>query len=319
MTSMRRFLVALQGIVLACGISMGASAAEDKKPAADIIFKGDAKCTRCHDESDSAPVLAISKTKHGVAADGRNIGCVGCHGESTQHAENPQGLKERPKVDRNFLKNSTTPVAERNGACLNCHQGGNRMHWASSQHANADVACTSCHKIHTQHDKVREKADQSEMCFTCHKEQRSQSLRNSHHPIKEGKVVCSNCHNPHGSAGPKLLTKNTVVETCYTCHAEKRGPFLWEHPPASDNCLNCHTPHGSNHASLLKTKPPYLCQQCHDFTQHPGTAYNGNNVAASLGGTGATGPAQQLVLRSCLNCHTQVHGTNHPSGPRFTR
>ncbi|MBW7899852.1 MAG: DmsE family decaheme c-type cytochrome [Rhodocyclaceae bacterium] len=318
MSKRHPFLVVLQAAVLACGVVFAAHAAEENKPGArDVIFKGDAKCTGCHDENDNAPVFAIGKTKHGVAADGRNIGCVGCHGESKLHAENPQGLKDRPKVDRGFLKNTTTPVEERNAACLGCHEGGNRMHWASSQHASSDIACTSCHQVHTQHDKVRDKAKQGEVCFECHKQQRAESLRASHHPIKEGKVACSNCHNPHGSTGPKLLARNTVVETCYTCHAEKRGPFLWEHPPAGDNCLNCHSPHGSNHPTLLKAKPPYLCQQCHDWNQHPGNVYSGAQLPAAVGVAGNAG--QQLVLRACLNCHTQVHGSNHPSGSRNTR
>lgn len=297
-------------------ILLGAGAALTAQAAEDVIFKGDAKCTRCHDENDNAPVFAIARTKHGVGADGRNTGCVSCHGESQAHAENPDGLRDRPKVDRAFTKGSSTPVAERNESCLSCHSGGNRMHWVGSQHANSDLACTSCHKVHTQHDTVRDRQTQREVCYDCHKEQRAQSFRASHHPIKEGKTACTDCHNMHGSSGPKLLIKNTVVETCYTCHAEKRGPFLWEHPPASDDCLNCHTPHGSSNPTLLKTKPPYLCQQCHDYTQHPGTAYSGKGLPVSAGGTA---PAQQQLLRACLNCHTQVHGTNHPSGARNTR
>jgi len=30
-------------------------------------------------------------------------------------------------------------------------------------------------------------------------------------------------------------------------------------------------------------------------------------------------PDDRLMNRSCLNCHTQIHGSNHPSGPRFHR
>jgi hypothetical protein len=26
-----------------------------------------------------------------------------------------------------------------------------------------------------------------------------------------------------------------------------------------------------------------------------------------------------VVAGSCLNCHSQVHGSNHPSGSRLTR
>ena len=65
-----------------------------------------------------------------------------------------------------------------------------------------------------------------------------------------------------GSTGPKMLKKNTVTETCYQCHAEKRGPFLFEHQPVTEDCANCHTPHGSNITPLLKSRAPFLCQEC---------------------------------------------------------
>jgi DmsE family decaheme c-type cytochrome len=161
---------------------------------------------------------------------------------------------------------------------------------------------------------VRIKATQFEVCGSCHKTQRAQINYPSHHPIKEGKVVCSSCHEPHGSVGPNMLVKATVNETCYTCHTEKRGPLLWEHPPVREDCTNCHTPHGSVNAPLLKARAPWLCQQCHDAQFHPSTLYSGTGLPPPTGNA-----AQQLLARSCLNCHTQVHGSNHPSGPRWTR
>ena len=84
--------------------------------------------------------------------------------------------------------------------------------------------------------------DQSAACFTCHQNVRAQTHRLSAHPMKEGKVVCSDCHNAHGSTTDHLLAQETLNETCYECHAEKRGPFLWEHQPARDDCSTCHVP-----------------------------------------------------------------------------
>ena len=132
-------------------------------------------------------------------------------------------------------------------------------------------------------------------------------------------MVCSDCHNPHGSTGPKLVKKNSVNETCYQCHAEKRGPFLFEHRPAVEDCTNCHTPHGSNVAPLLKTRPPMMCQQCHDGT-HASASPAGPNVAGRQGGlTAAAGPSKNLVGRACMNCHSQIHGSNSPAGGYFQR
>ena len=101
------------------------------------------------------------------------------------------------------------------------------------------------------------------VCFQCHAEKRAEIHKTSSHPLRDGVMTCSDCHNPHGSMGPTNLTKPTLNETCYTCHAEKRGPFLWEHAPASEDCGNCHTPHGSNHPALLTARVPQLCQSCH--------------------------------------------------------
>lgn len=46
-----------------------AKAAPQEAPK-DLVLKGDAKCTSCHDEADAPGLLAIGKTKHGTVADG---------------------------------------------------------------------------------------------------------------------------------------------------------------------------------------------------------------------------------------------------------
>jgi DmsE family decaheme c-type cytochrome len=297
---------AIRAFALACMVVLPAHAQDKARP--DVVLKGDGQCTRCHDANDDKPVLSIGATKHGTNADGRTPTCTSCHGASETHMNKPADAKERPRPDRMFTKTSPTPVAARNEACLACHQGGKRIHWTSGAHANRDVACSSCHQVHTQHDKVRDKVTQSDVCFTCHKEQRSQIHRPSRHPILEGKVACSDCHNPHGSAGEKMLVRDNVNDTCYQCHMEKRGPFVRSHQPVQENCAICHNPHGSTVDNLLRTRAPLLCQQCHEPTSHrgglPGFNPGNDNGSRSVGIT---------LARACLNCHTNIHGTNNPS------
>ncbi len=320
-------LTMLQGLALAVCLSVSAhfavAADADKAPRKDMVLKGDAKCTRCHDEGDDYPVLAIGKTKHGTVADGRTPTCTSCHGESDAHVNNirPAGVTERPKPDRLFGKKSATPVEARNDACMSCHKrDAVRSHWEGSTHQSRDVACTSCHQIHTGHDKVRDKRTQPEVCFTCHKEQRTQINRPSHHPIPEGKMGCSDCHNPHGSVGPSLMKRDSVNDTCYTCHMEKRGPFVHNHEPVSENCANCHNPHGTVTESMLKARPPLLCHQCH--TPHGGQVLQltGQGQPSSLLSATTSGKSgiNYTQGRGCLNCHTQVHGTNNPSATNPT-
>jgi nitrate/TMAO reductase-like tetraheme cytochrome c subunit len=64
---------------------------------------------------------------------------------------------------------------------------------------------------------------------------------------------------------------------------------------------------------MLKARMPYLCEQCHQTTNHSNTAYSG----ASIAPTSAT--ALRVLGNSCVNCHSKVHGSNHPSGARLQR
>ncbi len=125
-------------------------------------------------------------------------------------------------------------------------------------------------------------------------------------------MVCSDCHNAHGSTSDFLLKENTVTETCYACHTEKRGPFLWEHPPVQENCALCHNPHGSTQDRLLKVRTPFLCQQCHADRFHPSTLYDGSGIPP-------LGAQARLLAEGCLNCHYFIHGSNHPAGAAFDR
>lgn len=290
-------------------------------PASSNPWESDDKlrtCTRCHDEGESHPVLSILKTPHAVTADPgtpfAQEGCASCHGASEEHMR-PPGDAGRAAPEVVFGKNGATPVAEQNALCLTCHESGLRMHWQGSVHDNEDIGCVGCHSLHTAQDPVMAKETQPQACFSCHSSKRAEIMRPSSHPILEGKMACSDCHNPHGSSGPGLLVERTLNETCYTCHAEKRGPFLWEHPPAREDCALCHKPHGSVHPSLLISRGPWLCQQCHDAQYHPSTAYSGTGLPGEATPSGA----QQMLGKNCMNCHSQVHGSNHPSGPRLTR
>jgi len=303
-----------------------------KKSAKDVVLIGDAVCTKCHDEDEDYPVLAIGKTRHGVTADARTPSCTSCHGESREHAK-ARSDRKRPKPEITYrdihsavpsrdrvereLDFALTPVADRNRACLSCHQGGMQMFWSTSAHASRDVACTNCHQVHVEHDRARDRETQTEICFTCHKQQRAQLHRPSRHPVLEGQMGCSDCHNPHGSAGPKQLKRDSVNETCYACHMEKRGPFVHNHQPVTEDCTICHNAHGTIVANLLKYRPPYLCQECHSQSGHPTvTPRLADGRTRSRAGLASVG-------RGCLNCHTNIHGSNstedRTSGTRFVR
>lgn len=304
MNSFRHPVIAmLQGLILALSIAFaGPSAAAEETTRKDLVLKGDAKCTRCHNETEEYPVLAIGKTKHGTVADKRTPTCVSCHGESEAHIK--QSSKVKP--DRSLGKKTAEPAEVKNQACLTCHQGGKLIHWSGSAHATRDATCISCHQVHTARDKVRDKVAQSDVCFACHQDKRAEINRPSRHPITEGKVTCSHCHNPHGSAARADMVRTNINDTCYTCHMEKRGPFVRNHQPVQEDCTICHSPHGTTAPSLLKTRVPFLCQSCHEPAEHPAAPgeFPGSPITITS--------RANLLARGCVNCHTNIHGTNNP-------
>jgi hypothetical protein len=93
----RRFAMALPAFALALGVTVAAHGQQaEQAPRKDLVLKGDAKCTRCHDETEEYPVLAIGKTKHGTLADVRTPTCTSCHGESEIHVNKPVPVAPRP-------------------------------------------------------------------------------------------------------------------------------------------------------------------------------------------------------------------------------
>lgn len=313
----KRFVLALCSLALLGAGSMALAADAPsggaKPPPKDLFLKGDARCTACHDEADAPDVLKLGKTRHGTVADKRTPTCTSCHGESTAHEKSANaGGKGKPTPpDVYFSKKSTASAHDKNQSCMNCHKGdAKRSHWEGSKHQAAEVACTSCHQMHAARDKVRDKRTQPEVCFTCHKEQRAQVARPSRHPILEGKVACSDCHNVHGSVGPKLVKFDSTNETCYSCHSDKAGPFVRPHLPVNEDCGICHNPHGTTAENLLKFRPPFLCNECHSPHGANLPALAGQSAAPTSVGRSGINYTQG---RGCANCHTQVHGSNNPT------
>jgi len=286
-------------------------------PGADV-------CKGCHEAQVAYYEASVHGQKGNLKGPSNAGACALCHGDGTEHVKAGGGR------GIGGIKNpggKTMAADDKNGLCLTCHVGGSkRTHWAGSTHQVRGTACTSCHTMHKP-DRVLTKITQPEVCFTCHKQQRAEVNRTFRHPILEGKVACSDCHNPHGSIGRALMKRDDVRDTCFQCHTEKRGPFAHEHEPVTSDCTLCHNPHGTVADSMLKLRPPFLCHQCH--TPHGGqiaqlTGQNQTNPAYSTTTAGRTTPLLGATTsgksginytqgRGCLNCHTQIHGSNNPA------
>jgi DmsE family decaheme c-type cytochrome len=265
-------------------------------------------CLDCHRASADSPVHAIFNTVHGKIAGGGNAGCVSCHGGSETHRNAPSAVAP----DISFGPRWPASAEQRDNSCLTCHESGNQLFWQGSAHQDEALSCDSCHSSHQQQDLKSAKVQANEQCLDCHTDVRAEIHLPSRHPIIEGKTACTDCHNPHGGAGDASLHQVSVNDNCLSCHQEKRGPYLWEHAPVAEDCALCHRAHGSVHPRLLSARGPALCQQCHAAAFHPSLPYGGEGLPS--------GSANQNMLgKNCLNCHSQVHGSNHPSGSRLTR
>jgi DmsE family decaheme c-type cytochrome len=267
-------------------------------------FVGQDTCVTCHEGYDAS----VNKSKHAFVKDARTPAamqsCETCHGPGQGHVEDPANVSLKTFSKMN--------AADINESCATCHNRGEHAMWSGSAHDMRNMACTSCHSVHT--PKVEEGqlkfASQTATCASCHRDKVNKLDRSGHMPVAEGKMECSSCHTVHGSKNTRLLRAGfTVNESCTSCHADKRGPFLWEHAPVSESCTSCHDPHGSSNERMLVAKQPFLCQRCHNHARHPATIYD----------KAVQNTSNRIFGRSCASCHAQIHGSNHPSGNFLVR
>ncbi|HEY1326115.1 MAG TPA: DmsE family decaheme c-type cytochrome [Casimicrobiaceae bacterium] len=306
------------------------AAAQQAAPAKDATAKDAAApqpvvpvCAACHEREAKSIVF----TAHGAKNDAQGSMCQACHGDASEHLKNPTASK--PKNP--FSRLTPAVAAEQSSVCLACHNGERHLaFWESGKHAQQDVTCANCHIMHgTERNPpvapftTSFRPNEADLCGTCHQQIRSAIMKPSHHPIIENKMKCSDCHNPHGALTPAMLRHESVNAQCTSCHTDKRGPYIFPHPPVDENCLTCHNPHGSVHYKLTNEHVPNLCQDCHDWSRHPGSFYQGqggwlclpgDTSSACAGNPGAPNPSvsTRLIARSCLNCHNAVHGSNAP-------
>lgn len=314
-----RLVSVLPAVILAAGfiVSSGtASAQRTVAPESEV-------CKACH-----APyVESYESTKHGQKGNVRGPDCQTCHVNALEHAKAGGGRGVGGILGFN---NKSIPAERKAAICLSCHEGNRHLaFWDSGKHKKNDVSCNNCHSLHgtpgagasyalnkpnpsVSPYETTSRQLQYETCTSCHKQIRSQLLKPSHHPIIEGRIKCTDCHNPHGALSHAMVNSESVVQLCTSCHAEKRGPFIWEHPPVEENCLTCHNPHGSNHNRLLVEKAPNLCQDCHDASRHPGSVYDASGGFRPIPPTNTT-PNTRLIARGCVNCHNNLHGSNAPA------
>lgn len=271
-------------------------------------YVGEKTCLTCHEGQTKGYHGSAHSRAWNPRTPAAGQGCESCHGPGQAHVDGG-GDKSKIKTYKTLTQQQASET------CLTCHARGERALWTGSQHDSRNMSCVTCHAIHgPKSEKAQLKTvSQIETCQQCHRNQVQKLHKSAHMPVKEGKLECSSCHNPHGSTNVKLLKAGTTVnEACTSCHAEKRGPYLFEHAAVVESCTSCHDAHGSNNERMLVAKQPFLCQRCHVTSRHPPTVYEGFTLRTSTS-------SNKMYGRSCVVCHQNIHGSNSPSGKAFLR
>ena len=281
-------------------------------------YAGTSTCLECHDGMADD----YSRTVHGQLDDyqypGLASGCEACHGPGAAHvaSEDPADIF-LPDAE---MGNDGTDL------CLECHTTGRTLNWEMGVHAESDVSCLSCHKMHDNSARPALLADkEEEVCFACHMDTRNKFQLPSHHPVREGFMTCSSCHDTHGNQYKEIADGETSRDACLVCHQQHAGPFVFEHSPVMEDCAICHDVHGTVANNLLRQNEPFICLQCHqphfhsilegfegDYGTPPAVEAADPNYGG-LTGTSHGDSMKRVMLTKCTQCHQSIHGTDLPS------
>lgn len=237
---------------------------------------GEAICLECHADYEG----------HDVASP-IHPDCESCHGPGQLHVHTAKASAIR------FPDSAD---------CAACHDAASRtlMHWSSSPHEAAGVLCSDCHDPHDRQPVLlrppsdldvttwRQAGDGTRLCLGCHGAVAGEFGLPSRHPVKEGMIACADCHPPHGAMAEGT---GPPTEACTGCHQEVVGPWIYEHPPVSEDCGYCHRAHGSAARSLMDASQPAACISCHTLAE-----------------AGAVHDPWAFTT-ACTDCHGAVHGS----------
>jgi DmsE family decaheme c-type cytochrome len=238
---------------------------------------GPETCADCHDSFEG---------HHASTA--YHASCETCHGPGQLHSDTALAADIRfPDSDD----------------CRACHDSSARslLGWHTSEHARAGLLCSDCHDTHNrellhvratppiQEAMLRRSGHVTRLCASCHQEVVARFDLPSHHPMREGMIACSDCHQPHDSGARRL---GNSTDLCASCHQDVIGPWIYEHAPVTEDCGYCHVPHGASADDLLSTNQPAACIGCHSIPVQGGTH------------------VPWAFTTRCTDCHNAVHGSH---------
>ncbi|MBI3207776.1 MAG: DmsE family decaheme c-type cytochrome [Candidatus Solibacter usitatus] len=276
---------------------VSALAYPQQKPTVDkpkLEYMGTVVCQGCHEEIYNAFVksphyLVETDKKRGFEGQA----CESCHGMGSLHAETaePKNIRNPlrlPVAEANrtclqcHMNQPTRVGAIRGGharnqvACNSCHSvhkpkprkivtNCGTCHVAQLAQfqrpfrhklQEGGIDCVDCHNPHGRllTNQLKDVSANEPGCFKCHSDKRG-PFSFEHAPMRTD--GCQACHEAHGSANPRMLTRHEVRLVCLECHANLGSnlPTVGGVPPSLHdlrlptfrNCTVCHVKvHGSH-------------------------------------------------------------------------
>lgn len=184
---------------------------------------------------------------------------------------------------KGFLRKELT----NNLLCLECHKDKKSI--LNSKHFSKDISCISCHKIHNA-DSPNLIIGLDDNCMQCHNKDgiaKTKMIGENSHPVnrvpkfkikkeyklKDGKIVCVTCHNPHDKGYDGKFLRKNKLGLCTDCHDDKKEINNTKHDFTlknrdNDFCRECHSVHNAKSREKIfsfetKNKKD-LCITCHN-------------------------------------------------------
>ncbi|MFQ5663303.1 MAG: cytochrome c3 family protein [Terriglobia bacterium] len=246
-----------------------------------LISPDNQLCFTCHTDQEPGPTQL---TLHWPVRAGR---CTTCHDPHSTQADY-------------LLRQATESREPAENLCLGCHAEIAAQIQQPVEHPAVELGCTTCHTTHKSEPAGAPEGAfhltqaEPELCLTCH-EAEDAALQEAHLNQPFAGSRCSECHNPHGSAHPKLLNNfvhppfgdkecDTCHETpqegqvalvegareelCLVCHSDmqerlEQAKFTHTAVVAGPGCVTCHSPHAATYPHQVRRGPVALCLDCH--------------------------------------------------------
>lgn len=242
---------------------------------------GGTSCLGCHageatqrhlDDPDQLPV-----TPRAMRADSLTAVCTACHAGA--HALNLHERDPHRDADLSCLACHEVHANEHVGLlkdeqpdlCYECHASVKGDFAQVSRHPVEDgvVACSDCHAGVAQSAKQRVATGPGGTCVTCH------AAFSGPFPFEHQASVdystqeggCLNCHAPHGSSQPRLLTQPYApphFDLCTQCHVVPGHQYNVNHGTqfAGVACNECHVDVHGSYESRRFLSPALESQGC---------------------------------------------------------